>query len=166
MSPNSSSPCELSFYHLVFVMKMICDLDCLSIVDGWRQHIFSLDLPQPQTTRRSPRTVSNFFAGYYTKPRLRLHELDSNTFYKIHFHNENRLIKTESSSSRHHSWLYSTHFSSGLIPYINHFHYENNVTQFSKWKSTCWWLAISVATNGGNTFFHWSYLHHPQPIIR
>ena len=98
MSPNSSSPCELSFYHLVFVMKMICDLECLSIVDVWRQHIFSLDLQQPQTTRRSPRTVSNFFAGYYTKPRLRLHELDSNTFYKIHFHNENQLIETESSS--------------------------------------------------------------------
>ena len=120
---------------------------------------FSLDLQQPQTTRRSPRTVSNFFAGYYTKPMLHIHELVSNTFYKIHFHNENRLIETESSSSGD-SWLYSTHFSSGLIPYINHFHYENNVTQFSKWKSTCWWLAISVATNGGNTFFHWRFIHH------
>ena len=151
MSPNSSTS-ELGFYHLVFVMKMICAFECLSIVDGWRQHIFSLDLQQPQTTRRSPRTVSNFFAGYYTKPRLRLHELDSNTFYKIHFHNENQLIETESSSQGD-SWLYSRHFSSGLIPYINHFHYGNNVTQFSKWKSTCWWLAISVATNGGNTFF-------------
>ena len=117
------------FYHFVFVMKMICDLECLSIVDVWRQHIFSLDLPQPQTTRRSPRTVSNFFAWYYTKPRLRLHELVSNTFYKIHFHNENQLIETESSSQGD-SWLYSRHFSSGLIPYINHFHYGNNVIQF------------------------------------
>ena len=47
------------------------------------------------------------------KTELRLHELDSNTFYKIHFHNENRLIETESSSSGD-SWLDSTHFSSGI----------------------------------------------------
>ena len=128
-------------------------------------------------------TVTHFFTGLTTasnnssvasdsfklfrwvlyKTELRLHELDSNTFYKIHFHNENQLIETESSSQGD-SWLYSRHFSSGLIPYINHFHYGNNIIQFSKWKSSCWWLAISVATNGGNAFFHWSYLHHPHPI--
>ena len=34
MSPNSSTS-ELGFYHLVFVMKMICVLECSNIVDGW-----------------------------------------------------------------------------------------------------------------------------------
>ena len=85
------------------------------------------------TTASNYSTVASdsfkLFRWVLYKTELRLHELDSNTFYKIHFHNENQLIETESSSQGD-SWLYSRHFSSGLIPYINHFHYGNNVIQF------------------------------------
>ena len=54
-----------------------------------------------------------------------------------------------------------THFSSSLIPYINHFHYGNNIKQFSKWKSYCCCWMRNKATLNSTDVFHWSYLHHP-----
>ena len=54
-----------------------------------------------------------------------------------------------------------THFSSGLIPYTNHFHYGNNINQFSEWKSYCCCWVINEATLDSTDVFHYSYLHHP-----
>ena len=54
-----------------------------------------------------------------------------------------------------------THFSSGLIPYINHFHYGINVKQFSKWKSYCCCWVTNEATLNSTNVFHWYYLLLP-----
>ena len=58
-----------------------------------------------------------------------------------------------------------THFSSGLIPYINHFHYGINIKQFSKWKSYCCCWVTNKATLNSTDVFHWYYLHHPIQLF-
>ena len=63
-----------------------------------------------------------------------------------------------------------TYFSSGLIPYINHFHYGNNIKQFSEWKSYCCCWVPNEATLNSTNVFHWSLFTTPfnysHPIIQ
>ena len=61
-----------------------------------------------------------------------------------------------------------THFSSGLIPYINHFHYGINIKQFSEWKSyCCCWVTNEATPNSTDVFtgiIYYSPYHPTHPI--